>query len=113
MMKFSSFFKSYGQIIIIYVLIFIVVVPSLMYWYKSTVVEKQDQKIEQLEENITFGQLDHNVEIENTITITQVKERNETLQEILGNIHEKNTTTPDTNYTNAIFDRMWFKSQVP
>lgn len=98
---------------VIFAFVSLLSVSTVGYIYLSYVNEKQEVKIEQLEDNITFTQLDHHVEVENSVTDALSKERNETLTQILGSIYEKNTTHHDTNYTDAIFDRVWFQSQIP
>ena len=77
---------------------------------------EQKEQIEALEENRTFTQHDHVVEVENAITQTNAKNRDKKLNELLEEIkdEDKKATDANTTYNNTIFDGMYlYKKSLP
>jgi len=113
----SKYLIPYKKIIGMVALVLLVAVPVYLWNSKNKIIVEQDEKIEQLEDNLTFGEIDHVVAVENAVTYAQSVERNETLNEILKEIHNEANAT-DFNagkFDGSIFDRMFLytPSEVP
>jgi len=102
------------KVILAFVLVSFVATTWYVFTDRGKTIVEQKEKIKQLEVNQTFNTIDYAVEVENAVTATNAKNRDDKIEEMKKEIADEKYDDANSNYDESIFNGMYFyKAHLP
>ena len=102
------------KVILGFVLLTLFATVCYMFEDRGKIIVEQKEKIEQLEVNQTFSNINHVVTVENAVTATNAKNRDDKLEEMKKELINEKYDDANSTYDESIFNGMYFyKAHLP
>jgi len=98
---------SHRKILVWGILMVVLSVPLALFWQQHRTIAKQSKRIENMENNITFSDVERDVEIANAITTTKAHERDEEIKNIIEELNYETDQTNATKYDDTLLERVF------